>query len=538
MRLPHILTPIVFAIATQSFAASSSGQSASTPMPQEMPLDQVYIKNFSASGTGCTPGTFERNLSPDKKAFTITYSQFDAEIGPGVDPGRSRKNCSITLNLNVPAGYQYTVGKFNYRGYIAVDPGIRAEMKTLYFFQGNGLQGTYNRTQDGPFDNEFVFQDVVGFTTNYVPETWSPCNVERAMTLNPTISLSRLPGASPNAAGAIATDSTDGELFQEFGLAYRRCGETTPPATTPGGGTTNPPDPSPTNGLENGKIYNIVSRYSGQCLDVRDHALYAGAPLQQWSCTGEPHQKFKALYQRDGRWALVGVQSGKYVSVENGWGDNGNGIFQYDWVDGDHQKIVIDRSTDGSYKLKFSHSQRCLDIDGSNFAPGTRVHQWDCQGGLASQDWFFYPERGTVQPNVEYQLVNRGTNKCFDVFDHGVANGVRLQQWTCTGEPHQKFRLVDFGAGNYSLVGLQSGRTVTVRDWAQWNGADIVIWDDQWGANQRLILVPSQNGSFQVRFNHSNKCLDLDSGNPADGARVQQWDCQPGNANQDWILRR
>lgn len=545
MKFPSILTPVLFALAAQGLTTQAFGQwQAETAMPKEIPLDQIYIKDFTASGSGCAAGTFEKNLSPDKKAFTITYSDFYAEIGPNSSPANMRKNCAVTLNLNIPAGYQYTVGKFNYRGFISVDPLVRAEMKTLYFFQGNGGQGEYTRTQDGPFNDTFVYEDLVGLSTNYVPETWSPCNVQRALTLNPTISLSKLPGAPFNAAGTITNDSIDGELTQEFGIAYRRCGETTPPVDNGGGTDPNPdpnPNPNPTNGLVNGKVYNIVSRYNGQCLDVRDHSLAEGAVIQQWNCTGEAQQKFKAIYLRDGRWALIGEQSGKYVSILNGWGDDGNGAVQYNWLETDHQKMYIDRSNSGSYKIKFSHSQRCLDIEGPNFQPGTRTMQMGCDSSKSNQDWFFQePTSGgsAPQPGVEYQLVNRLTGKCFDVFDHGVANGTRLQQWSCTGEAQQYFRLQDFGGGNYSLVGRQSQKTVTVRDWAQWNGAEIIIWDDQWGANQRVNLVPSANGSYQVKFTHSGKCLDLDSGNFNDGAKLQQWDCQIGNPNQDWILKR
>ncbi len=528
-----------------SIHASENIPIPTLPLPKDLDMNQVYIKDISVNGTGCSNGTFARNLSEDKRAFTLTFSDFVAAIGPGVAPGLSRRNCNVTLNLNVPAGFQYTVGTFNYRGFMALDQGVKGEVATKYYFAGNPAQGTYVKSQLGEFNDEYVFTDIVGFSTVYVPETWSPCNIQRPFSINSTITLTKTDG-NPNSSGAISNDSIDGELIQQFGIAYRRCGETTPPnPTKPGDGGTNPnpnpnpfPNPSPNNGLENGKTYNIVSRYSGQCLDVRDHALYLGAPLQQWSCTGEPHQKFKALYQRDGSWLLVGIQSGKYVSVENSWMDNGNGVVQYDFTESDNQKIIIDRSTDGSHRLKFRHSNKCLDIDGPNFAQGTRTHQWDCQAGNASQDWFFLADRPVVQANLEYELVNRRTGKCFDVFDHGVTNGVRLQQWTCTNEPHQKFRLVAYGAGSYSLVGVQSGKTVTVRDWAQWNGADLIIWDDQWAANQRLILTPSIDGSFQVRFAHSNKCLDVDAGSFADGARVQQWDCQISNPNQEWFLRR
>jgi hypothetical protein len=34
-----------------------------------------------------------------------------------------------------------------------------------------------------------------------------------------------------------------------------------------------------------------------------------------------------------------------------------------------------------------------------------------------------------------------------------------------------------------------------------------------------------------------NKCLDAASGGIVNGTRVQIWDCQPGNRNQQWDLQ-
>ncbi len=552
MKIPRVLRPmsgLFFAqlwLANSLSAASVDAPLPSAPLPSGIDLNQIYIKGITVNGTGCRTGNFEQNLSNDKRAFTLTFSEFFAEIGPGLDPGRARRNCNVTLKLNVPAGYQYTVGTFNYRGHMTLDAGVKGELATNYFFSGVPAQGTYSKARVGDFDEDYVFTDAVGFTTNYVPGNWSPCDVERPFSINSTITLSRLDGNS-NSQGLISSESIDGELVQQFGLAYRRCGDNTPPNPTNPDPTPNPdpvtpPTPTPTetypnNGLENGKIYNIVNRYSSQCFDVRDHATYAGAALQQWICTGEPHQKFRALYQADGTWHLVGVESGKYVSMENGWTDNGNSLVQYDFTGADSQRLYLDRSPEGYYKMKFRHSGKCVDVDGPNVSPGTRTHQWDCSS-TTSQEWLFLSERPAAQDYVEYQLVSRRSGKCLDVSDHGVDNGVRLQQWTCTNEPHQRFRLVPYGGGSYSLVGAQSGRTVTVRDWANWNGAEIIQWDDQWGANQRVILTPSFDGSYQVRFNHSSKCLDLESGNSFDGGRIQQFDCQIGHSAQDWFLRR
>ncbi len=240
MTLTQTLGSTVFGLITQLSLCHLALAAES-----DIPLDQVYIKNFTASGSGCRAGTFEKNLSPDKKAFTMTYSNFIAQISPWTAPSEARKNCSITLTLNIPAGFQYTVGTFNYRGAMDLDENVRANFNTVYFFEGVGETGNFTKVETGPLTKDFVYSDKVGITSAYVPSTWSPCTTQRALIINPTISLVRLAGANPNAESLITNDSTDGEIVQEFGLAYRRCGESTVPNPTPYPTPEPTPDPTP-----------------------------------------------------------------------------------------------------------------------------------------------------------------------------------------------------------------------------------------------------------------------------------------------------
>ncbi|RYZ50055.1 MAG: DUF4360 domain-containing protein, partial [Proteobacteria bacterium] len=190
MTFTKVFLPALTALTAQFYLSSPASAQA------KIPLEQVYIKNFTASGSGCTAGSFEKNLSDDKRAFTMTYSRFVAEIAPWIAPSEARKNCSITLTLNIPAGFQYTVGTFNYRGFMDLAPQVKADFKTIYFFEGVGETGNFTKTEFGPLEKDFVYTDTVGVTSAYLPETWSPCSTERALIINPTISLTRLDGAA------------------------------------------------------------------------------------------------------------------------------------------------------------------------------------------------------------------------------------------------------------------------------------------------------------------------------------------------------
>src|SRR5437870_5791503 len=67
-------------------AASASG-----------PSDDMVIEVAAANGSGCPLGSADVTVSPDSKAFTVTYSQFTAQVGQGAKPTDFRKNCQLAL---------------------------------------------------------------------------------------------------------------------------------------------------------------------------------------------------------------------------------------------------------------------------------------------------------------------------------------------------------------------------------------------------------------------------------------------------------
>ncbi len=188
------------------------------------PAGSVTIKKILFNGTGCPIGTVAQNISTDNKAFTLTFSDFIAETGPGLPLSAGRKNCTLTAVLSVPAGWQYSVGSFYYRGFMDLGQGIKAEHTTNYFFEGQGDTGTFRSQEMGPLSKDFVYTDRVGLASVYMPSVWSPCRAERALNINVSIRASNVnPRAFPNSQGLITNDSVDGEVKQVYGLSWRPC---------------------------------------------------------------------------------------------------------------------------------------------------------------------------------------------------------------------------------------------------------------------------------------------------------------------------
>ncbi|PPQ87811.1 hypothetical protein CVT25_008855 [Psilocybe cyanescens] len=100
-------------------------------------LGQAFsVTDYIVAGTGCPPGTTTAAISATGKAFSLIYSSFIAQSGPGTKYSDSRKNCQATLNIQVPAGYQFSLNNANYvraMNYIPFGDGSTVWMLNLHF---------------------------------------------------------------------------------------------------------------------------------------------------------------------------------------------------------------------------------------------------------------------------------------------------------------------------------------------------------------------------------------------------------------------
>ncbi|KAJ7292574.1 ricin B lectin domain-containing protein [Mycena rebaudengoi] len=71
--------------------------------------------------------------------------------------------------------------------------------------------------------------------------------------------------------------------------------------------------------------------------------------------------------------------------------------------------------------VAFGDSDKCLDVTGGVNADGTKLQIWSCTDG-PNQKWI------SKRDNT-FQWA--GTNKCIDLTDGKIGNGNQLQLWTC-----------------------------------------------------------------------------------------------------------
>lgn len=167
--------------------------------------------------------------------MTLIYDSYYASIGPGVAITEQRKNCQLTLELEYPGGFQYSILSADYRGYANIDKGITGTLKSTYYFAGkapqvciappdapcpaNAPQTTTEYTFNGPITGDYLKHDEADSTSVVM----SPCGSKgNLLNINSQVRLTSASSTS-KASGLLTTDSTDLKFKQVVYVNWQKC---------------------------------------------------------------------------------------------------------------------------------------------------------------------------------------------------------------------------------------------------------------------------------------------------------------------------
>jgi mannan endo-1,4-beta-mannosidase len=105
--------------------------------------------------------------------------------------------------------------------------------------------------------------------------------------------------------------------------------------------------------------------------------------------------------------------------------------------------------------------------------------------------------------------------------------------WAARDEQRYRLRLV--GEGEYAIESVADGSVLDVAGGDTRDGAAVVFWGANGGANQTWQLAPRAPGLYALVAQHSGKLLDVAGAATSDGARVLQWS-DNGGQNQLWSI--
>jgi hypothetical protein len=209
-------------LCTAALAVSSalvSGAPATAAIPDDPPNDRIVIEVVTVNGSGCPRRTAAIAVAPDNTAFTVTYSQYMAQVGVGSKPTDFRKNCQINVRVHVPQGFTFAIARVDYRGFASLAKGAKAQLRASYYFQGNGDTDRRTHGLGSPFEDNWQASD----HTDIASLIFRPCGADRLFNINTELRVDKGSSDVKKTTSFIAMDSTDGSIKTVYHFHWKRC---------------------------------------------------------------------------------------------------------------------------------------------------------------------------------------------------------------------------------------------------------------------------------------------------------------------------
>jgi hypothetical protein len=183
------------------------------------PPGQITISIVTVNGSGCKPGSAAVAVSPDNTAFTVTYSDYLAQVGVGAKPTDLRKNCQLDLSVHVPQGFTYAIASADYRGFADLASGASATETANYYFQGDPQTASISHPFSGPYEDSWEGVDSVPVAAL----VFEPCGVQRNFNVNTQVLVKAGTSNTSNTTSFMTMDSTDGSVNTVYQFAWKQC---------------------------------------------------------------------------------------------------------------------------------------------------------------------------------------------------------------------------------------------------------------------------------------------------------------------------
>ncbi|GGR40225.1 DUF4360 domain-containing protein [Streptomyces netropsis] len=212
-----ILTGSAIAALLAAPLATHNPASLITPPP-----DKIVIEIATVNGSGCPAGTAAVAVAPDNTAFTVTYSDYLAQVGVGSKPTDFRKNCQLNLIVHVPQGFTYAIASADYRGFASLESGAVGTQKASYYFQGSSATTPSSHAFRGPYKDNWQANDRVPVGAL----VWAPCGEKRNFNINTELRVGAGSSDPSRTTSFMTMDSTDGDINTVYHLSWKECPRT------------------------------------------------------------------------------------------------------------------------------------------------------------------------------------------------------------------------------------------------------------------------------------------------------------------------
>jgi hypothetical protein len=199
-----------------SILASPVLESPGTVAP---PTGKITMEIVTINGSGCPAGTVAVAMAEDNTAFTVTYSNYLAQVGVGAKPIDFRKNCQLSLKIMAPGGFTYAIAQADYRGYAYLAPGATGLEKASYYFMGQSATAAISHPFAGPMDDNWQTTDA----TDVAALVFAPCGEQRNLNVNTELRVGAGTSDVTKTTSFITMDSTDASVSTVYHFAWATC---------------------------------------------------------------------------------------------------------------------------------------------------------------------------------------------------------------------------------------------------------------------------------------------------------------------------
>jgi Ricin-type beta-trefoil lectin domain-like len=142
----------------------------------------------------------------------------------------------------------------------------------------------------------------------------------------------------------------------------------------------------------------------------------------------------------------------------------------------------------------------------------------------------------SAKDGAVFMLANACSNKVLDVSDAGQNDGANIIQWSANNGANQRWKLAATDSGFYKLIAQHSNKVMDVADAGSTSGSLVQQWTDFGTFHQQWKLTDMGSDQYKLTPRHAAaQALEVRYGNADDGAQVQIYE-DNGTCSQRWSL--
>ena len=294
--------------------------------------------------------------------------------------------------------------------------------------------------------------------------------------------------------------------------------------------------------------YNIISKRQNLYLDAYQSKIQNGTNIQAYEKSGGNGQEFKLEKIKEEEKPHKTVEEGTYkivmaiaptqsLTVDGGKREDGANVHIWEYVNVPQQQFNLVYDGEGYYEIIPVNSGKRLDVVG--WGNEANVDQWGSNGGNDNQKWQIKKsERGN------YNIISKRENLYLDAYHSKTEDGTNIEVYEKSGGNGQEFKLEKISNrsektvkdGIYKLSpSLNTNMVVEASASNTDNNGRIQIWQN-YNAPAQKLSFKYENGYYKISLNHSGKYLTVEDGRILKNVDIvqEEWKNQ---SNQKWIVR-